>query len=431
MIGGLYGVSSQDRLGQVHTRLLSLLLVSACSSEPPAPVVADEPPLAHPDTADVQALRWLAKHPDVTAIVATVLPDHHWMIRVDTATSTRRCVHATKPTPTRACWSGRTSEILIESFIPLPNRTDMRLLERHVDNHGATTTRWLRFPGAVWSPAAVHEEPQADNTDDDTHPSWYPRPHEQTGVAQLPRADVRWMSMHLDVEPLDVTALEGWQIGPVSVHAPGTTAIQLLQDRPDDRYGLLCVRLDAQWRCSNARGYGPRDRVDHDFVYPLGDMLVVQRSVDENGSVSGTTTLEILTRDNLLLTRVGALQIGAMLATATLTGEYGARRAQLYMHRHSPRGTCIAIEPPVHEHVELEDYMFKKRSLPGGQFTRTPVPDRLELIDGLFGGPLSAPATSGPLPSRSLTGLWQLDPNHTLVRVDPDPTGVCPPASGE
>lgn len=214
-------------------------------------------------------------------------------------------------------------------------------------------------------------------------------------------------------------------------HAPGTTAIQLLHEQPDDRYGLLCVRLDEQWRCSNARGHAPLDHVDHDFVYPLGDRLVVQRSVDENGGASGTTTLEILARENLLLTRVGALQIGGILATTSPTGEYGARRAQLYTHRHSPRGSCIAIEPPEHEHLELEDYMFKKRSLPGGSFTRTPVPDRLELIDGLFGGPLAAPATSGPLPSRTLTGLWQLDTNLTLVRVDPDPTGVCPPASGD
>jgi len=412
----------------VRARLLSLLLIGACPSGPPAPVVADEPARGRPETAELQVLRWLAAHPEVTEITAAALPDHHWMMNVDTATSTRRCVLATKPTPTRACWSGRASEILVESYIPLADRTDMRLLERLVGNDGATTTRWLRFPGAVWSPAAVHEEPRADSTDEDTHPSWYPRPHEQTGVAQLPRADVRWMSMLLDPEQYDVAALEGWIIGPVPVHASKTTAIQLLHDRPDDRYGLLCVRLGEQWRCSDARGYGPLDRVDHDFVYPLGDRLVIQRSVDENGGTSGTTTLEILARDNLLLTRVGALQIGGMTATALPTGNHGARRAQLYMHKHSPRGTCIAIEAPEHEHIELEDYIFKKRSLPGGSFSRTPVPDRLELVDGVFGGPSTEAPSSGVTPSRTLTGLWQLDTDHTLVRVDPDPTGICPPS---
>jgi len=99
------------------------------------------------------------------------------------------------------------------------------------------------------------------------------------------------------------------------------------------------------------------------------------------------------------------------------------------------RGHAHALDARRHgaaardEHIELEDYFFKKRSLPGGSFSRTPVPDRLELIDGFFGGPFAEAPTSGVMPSRTLTGLWQLDSDHTLVRVDPDPTGVCPPSS--
>ena len=149
-----------------------------------------------------------------------------------------------------------------------------------------------------------------------------------------------------------------------------------------------------------------------------------RREMATNGSVA--VTLEFYADEGSSLRRVGELRVGALEMGPSSARE--TRRVRAWEHSHSSRGSCLAIEPTKYEYYELHDLSeATRRDLQGGSFARWAVPDRIELVDGIFRLPHAGEALpDGGVPSWTLTGLWHLKDDRALVRVDADPNAECP-----
>ncbi len=428
--------------------LVAVVLLAGCQAAAPeraevaeVPAVAPrsewEPearPSVTPPPLEEQAIvSWLAAHPEVVALEASTLGDGHWMTAVSTAARTTRCVlGSTADYEMHTCWSARTSEIRATRLTAEKNHLDIKLLERYTRDGGQVAARWLRFRPDLWSPAELGDAPADEQGP--VRPRWYMTVDPGHVAAEPPIPRARWRNLvgieASTVELQGAPSMKEWDIARVPTRTPGLSVIELRRRRYRDNSSLVCARWRERWRCSAVRRHGG-DEVDHEVAYMTsgreGELLAVQVRAEHGGEgarpgLAGSTRLELFAGDGVAWTPVSSLLIGAMRGEVLRreeSDESSARRLQIYFHTHAPRGGCIELHAPEYEHVEIAGYYYKKGDLEPGKFSRWPVADRLEAVEGELQLPRAGEVPAdGSMPSWTLTGLWRLGVGGELLRVD-------------